>query len=350
LATTTHPIIEGPYLRDVLDQPTALAATLRELRISGELTALAERLRGGRIQRIVLTGMGASYYALHPLFLQLNACGHTALHIETSELVHNMQRWFEPGTLIVVVSQSGRSAEVVRLLEDNRGRAAIIGVTNFTDSPLALQANAALVTTAGTEFSVSCKTYVTALMALQWLGDFLSQRDAGRTREEMEQAVPAVASYLSAWKSHVSQMPAELAGSRNLFLLGRGASLAASGAGALIIKESVRLHAEGMSGAAYRHGPLEMANTETFVVIFAGAENTRTLQASLRDDLQHAGCRTAWIAEDSAADAWKLPSAASSTRPILEILPVQMMTLALAGGLGIEAGRLARVSKVTTTE
>ena len=103
----------------------------------------------------------------------------------------------------------------------------------------------------------------------------------------------------------------------------------------------MRLHAEGMSGAAFRHGPLEMVSSETFAIVFSGAETTRTMQAALRDDIHQAGGKTGWIGEDASPGAWKLPELPEAVRPMLEILPVQMMTLALAARAGIEAGRFA---------
>lgn len=350
MGTNRYQIVEGQYLHDILDQPRALTATLEQLEITKELAILAGRLREGKIKRVLLTGMGASYHALHPLFLRLNGCGYTTVVVETSELVHSLQRWFEPETLIVAISQSGQSAEAVRLIEENRGRAAVIAVSNVAESPLVLRANASILTKAGKEFSVSCKTYVTALMALHLLGGLLCGADAWHTREELAQALPAVASYLRGWKEHVAGMADEVGQVCHLFLLGRGNSLAAAGEGALIVKESVRVHAEGMSSAAFRHGPLEMVNGGTFAVVFAGANSTRTLQAKLRDDIGHAGSKTAWIAEDAGPGPWNLPKAPAGVRPMLEILPVQMMTLALAAVAGIEAGRFARIPKVTTVE
>ena len=105
-----------------------------------------------------------------------------------------------------------------------------------------------------------------------------------------------------------------------------------------------------MSGAAFRHGPLEMVNGETFAVVFAGAETTRPMQARLLDDIRRADGKTGWIAEDASGGAWRLPPTPPSVRPIVEILPVQMMTLALAAEAGIEAGRFARIPKITTME
>ena len=358
METTTHRIVEGQYLRDILDQPRAMAATLECLEISEELRALDVALQEGRFKRVVLTGMGASFHAVHPLFLRLNAHGYLAVAVETSELVHSLEQWLAPETLIIAVSQSGQSAEIVRLIENNWRRAAVIGVTNAADSALARGADAAIVTMAGKEFSVSCKTYVTALMALHMVGGFLcgsihnddSNDDERLMREELAEAVSAVASYLAGWKEHVFEIAAEVGRVRNLFLLGRGESLAATGAGALIIKESVRMHAEGMSGAAFRHGPLEMVDGEAFAVVFAGAESTKALQARLSDDIRRAGGAVGWIAEDATSGAWNLPKTPPAIRAMVEILPVQMMTLALAAEMGIEAGRFGRVAKITTTE
>lgn len=66
MGTNTDAIIEGQCLRDILDQPRALAATLAHMEVPKELSVVARRLREGEIKRVVLTGMGASLCALHP--------------------------------------------------------------------------------------------------------------------------------------------------------------------------------------------------------------------------------------------------------------------------------------------
>ena len=117
----------------------------------------------------VLTGMGSSFHALHPLHVRLIGRGIWSTLVETSELIHHQLELLGPGTLLVVVSQSGRSAETVRLLEAKSG-SPVVGVTNTAGSPLATAADATVFTRAGEEASVSCKTYVAALLALAWLG------------------------------------------------------------------------------------------------------------------------------------------------------------------------------------
>ena len=343
-------VIEGEYLRDLLDQPQALENTFKSLDRSKELLALAGRLQRGKFQRIVLTGMGSSFHALHPLNLQLIGHGFTATLVETSELIHYKTRFFDPRTLIVAVSQSGQSAEMIRLVEVNGKRSCVIAVTNTPGSPLEKHATAALYTQAGREFSVSCKTYVTALMTLKWLGDILCERDARQSRRELKHASGAVAAYLADWKEYVGCLAERLDRIRHLFLVGRGASLAAVGTGALIVKESDHFHAEGMSSAAFRHGPFEMLSEETFVVVFSGDERTRVLNHRLLADIQQEGGRADLVGETAAIECFRLAHSAGSIRPILEILPIQMVTLSLAARVGREPGKFELASKVTTVE
>jgi glucosamine--fructose-6-phosphate aminotransferase (isomerizing) len=343
-------IIENDYVRDILDQPRALEATLRGLSVPDGLPLILRRLERGELRRVVLTGMGSSFYALHPLHALLTSRGFTTVIAETSELVYYLPRLLDCQSLLVAVSQSGRSAEIVRLLDENARRAPIIAVTNTNDSPLALQADSVFLTRAGQEFSVSCKTYVTALAALRQMGSLLSHADPVVSASELAQAAPAVRHYLESWRDHVVELAACLEGVRHLFLIGRGGSLAAVGTGALTIKESTHRHAEGMSSAAFRHGPLEMLSEETFVIVFAGDEKTRLLNTKLFEDIRQKGGSAQLLGKDAELASLRIPPVSESALPILEILPVQMITLALAAQTGSEAGRFTLGSKVTTIE
>jgi glutamine---fructose-6-phosphate transaminase (isomerizing) len=343
-------ITEGAYLRDILDQPRALDETLGSLEVSKALHELVARLQAGEFKTVVLTGMGSSFHALHPLNIKLINQGLTAMMVETSELLYYWTRLFDPKTLIVAVSQSGQSAEVVRLLEINHGKSSVIAITNTPGSPLAERADATILSHAGPESSVSCKTYLAALMALQWLGDVVCKRDLQRTRQELKAASPAVRDYLAHWREHVQELAPVLKGARNLFLVGRGSSLAAVGTGALIVKESDHFHAEGMSSAAFRHGPFEMLNNEAFVFVFAGDQKTRDLNQRLFADVREAHGRAELVGEGATSPPCALPAAPLSIHPILEILPAQMVTLALAAQIGREPGRFELASKITTKE
>ena len=336
------------YWSDILAQPAAVADTVASL---STLPSLPVRALKG--ERIVLTGMGASLHAIHPLRLRLVRAGHTALVVETAELIHAQSAILDARTLIIAVSQFGRSAETVELLDlvDRRAsRPFVIGVTNVADSPLALRADAKIVLRAGSENFISCKIYLATLAALEWLGGVLCGDEAGPIIEELAQAAPAVQTYLSDWREHTTHLLHEFIGLRHLFLTGCGVSLAAVGTGAIILKESARFHAEGMSTTAFRHGLFELINPGLYALVFSGDRAKTPLNESLVRDIRRHGGRAVLIGEDVAPGPFRLPALPERLRPMAEMLPVQMLSLSFAVLAGYEPGRFRRPSKPTVVQ
>lgn len=333
-------VVRGPYLADLLEQPKAVQDTARAL----------ESLSVPRfdVDRVILTGMGSSLAAVHPLALRLIAHGVTAIVVDTSELLYGMSALLNGLSLVVAVSQSGRSAEIVRLVDRNPNTP-IIAVTNTPDSPLAMGAKASVLTHAGAESTVSCKTYVATLVALARLGDALTKTSEGG--DALTNAHELMSSYLETWESHINDLTPLTDRTHDVFLAGRGASLAAVHTASLIIKESARVHSEGMTSAALRHGPMEMAAaSKALALVYDGDETVKPLNRRLVTDLKQAGTRAFAVGEDAAVPALRLPSSHVMARPLVEILPAQMLSLALAAQKGIEAGRFTHASKVTSTE
>ena len=343
-------LIEGPYLSDLLDQPQALQQAVDGLEESAALQRFAHALGRGDYKRAVLTGMGSSFRALYSLYLALCDFGIPTLMVETSELALYMGRVLDAHTLLIVVSQSGQSAETVRLLGMTTGRVPTIGVTNTPDSPLAAQSDAIVLMRAGKESTVSCKTYVTSLVALEWLSAVLRGADLTQTRTALHQAAPAATAYLAGWRTQVESLLARFEGTKHVFVTGRGTSLAAAETGGLILKESAHIAAEGMSAAAFRHGPFELLGPHVFVLVFEGGQEAAKLNRRLVEDIRAAGGQSVLVSEDAVDDVFRLPRVPPLVRPVVEILPVQMMSLALAGLNGHQAGRFDRATKITTVE
>jgi glucosamine--fructose-6-phosphate aminotransferase (isomerizing) len=347
--STAIDVIEGLYFQDLMAQPKALRDTLTWLRGKTIWDQASKLTCKQPWRRILLTGMGSSFHSLHPLFLSLIGAGHNAVLMETSELIHYGMSLCDKETLIVAVSQSGKSAEMVRLLETNH-HSAILAVTNTLESPLARRADFAVLTQAGIEVSVSCKTYVGSLLALAWLEANLTGSDEGAVLHRLEPASMLVESYLANWSSFAHLLAKKLVGIEHLFLTGRGRSLAAVGTGALIIKEADHFHAEGMSSAAFRHGPIEMLQESVFTAVFSGDVGTRDLNMRLARQLGERGANCEMIGTDSRFPPFRLPESDVILTPILEILPPEMITLALAGLSKREAGHFNYASKITDTE
>lgn len=340
--------LQGTYFADILDQPRAIRDTVAGLVPLPEVEAVRANLRSGRLHRVVLTGMGGSYQILHPLHLRLTRCGLDSIMVETSELLHSAPELLSPRNVIIVVSQSGASAEIVRLVEQQGPL--YLAVSNTPGSPLAARSHVTVLTRAGVEGGVSCKTAVTSLSALYWLGEHLSEGDLGSARQALDGVAPAAEAYLSRWEDHVNALVRTLADKRHLFLVGRGSSLAAVGLGAMVQKEAAHFHAEGMSSAALRHGPFEMLGPESFVLVFEGDDHVRPLNCRLASDVLETGAGASVCGFDAPDGPFALPRVNVALRPIVELLPTQMISLALALLQGREPGRFERITKVTTLE
>lgn len=342
-----HPTIRGPYLEDLLRQPDAVRDTLAALpphAVAEFAHAIADAAPG----RLILTGMGTSLFALYPLQTCLAARGRSALVIETSELVYAQPGLLVPGSVVLAVSQSGASAETVRLIERLPQGFQLLGVTNTPGSPLAEASAMHLLTQAGTEACVSCKTYVATLAAIQLVGAAIDGSGVGSARQALAAGAEAMAAWLADWERHVETWCGLLAGIQNLFVTGRGDSLAAAHTAGLIIKESAHFPAEGLSSAAFRHGPFEMTRPESLVAVLEGTPDVSALNRQLVADVRRAGGRAELIGPSAEVAAARLPALTSTAMPLVEVLPLQMISLALAALGGREAGRFERATKVTT--
>jgi glucosamine--fructose-6-phosphate aminotransferase (isomerizing) len=337
------------YREDILDQPQALADTLLALtQPSTDIQQTGADLMQGRIKRLVLTGMGSSLHAQYPLYLKLLNSGLPVIMVETAELIHHAAAMLDAHTCVLAVSQSGRSAEIVQLLELHAGR--LLAVSNSPDSPLSQRAHGLLTTQAGVEHTVSCKTYVTTLAALEVMGEALLQRPMQPVLAEIAASLPGVADYIDRWQSHVGEFIQLLDGIQFVIYAGRGVSLAAALTAGLTTKESTRSPAEGMSSAAFRHGPLEMVSDQLFVLVFEGSGADGIMNRRLVDEINSLGGRARLVGPSAVDRALQIPELTDAVRPIFEILPVQMLTLAWAELHGHTAGEFAHAAKVTATQ
>jgi glucosamine--fructose-6-phosphate aminotransferase (isomerizing) len=95
---------------------------------------------------------------------------------------------------------------------------------------------------------------------------------------------------------------------------------------------------------------MEMLDEGVFLLAFAGGALTRALNEALVADVRATGARGFLAAEDAPEPALRLPAVPDVARPVVELLPVEMITLALAALDGREAGRFDRATKITATE
>jgi glutamine---fructose-6-phosphate transaminase (isomerizing) len=353
-----------PFLAEIAGQPAALdrAAGAIEAQVEAlaSLSALAGGPHGG--SGPVFTGMGASYFACYPAVTALAGAGIPAQMVDAAELLHFRQPALRRGGIVVAVSQSGRSAEVVRLAEALRDRGPdrpfVVAVTNGRDNPLADLADLALDTVAGEEVGPSTMSFAGALTVLGAVAGALSGEPpdgaAARAAREARSAAAAGARLLAAPQDQAGRLRDWIGDRTALMALGRGAARAAAEMGALVLKEAARFGAESLEGAQFRHGPLELAGPALAVAVVATEEATRSLDVGIATELVGAGAAVLVVTTDGdlpdGAFGVPLAALAPAVAPAVAVVPFQLLAWRLAVDRGLDPAHLSTATKVTARE
>ena len=342
------------FLRDVLAQPAAIEATVSALQADGATLRALTALRG-RCDSVVLAGMGTSHAALYPLELRVTEAGIPTSRWEASELLH-YGRTLPARSMVVLASQSGETVEIVRLVERLRGRHTIVGITNNPASTLATHADIVLVTHAGVEGVVASKTYVTTSAAALIAGAALAG-DAPLESDRLFAAAAALRSFLDRRDEVTALLRASIGEHpEQLFLVGRGPSFASAQAGALILKEAGHAAAEGLSGGAFRHGPIEMTSPASQVIAFAPRGRTQSIVRQLAAESAERGARVILVGPpDSALPGAGLPIVPTEPTdedlaPLVDVAVPELLALLYCTTRGIDPGTSRRMGKVTIEE
>lgn len=348
-----------PFLAEIVAQPDAIRAAAAAL--AEQLPALESVERtAARARTIVFTGMGASYNACYPAVNDLARRGIPALMLNTAELLHFRMPILTSEAIVVIVSQSGESAEIVKLAErisETEHRPFSISVTNGLKNRLAGLTDIKLDMAAGAESGPSSKTFVASITQLACLARLIGGEPATQAVEVVRDAADEAAEIAEALLENPvgrAQHLGQLLGGRDVVvILGRGPARAAAEMGALTLKES-GVMAESMESAAFRHGPLELAGPDMSAVILATEVETRTLDLGLARELVEAGAAVLVVTPDGdapkGAEAVAIGSIDRSLAAAVSIVPIQLLAWKLASDAGRVPGIYTRASKVTTRE
>ena len=308
---------------------------------------------------MVFTGMGSSYHACYPAVTELAREGRPAVHLGAAELLHFRMGILDGTSLVVAVSQSGESAEVVRLARalPDADRPTLLAITNGMRSALASIADVVLDTRAGEETGPSTMTFAAALVALAGVAAALTgvavQEAASRLAGDAEAAASALERLL-ADRSLPQELADRLGARDSVVLLGRGPARAAAEMGALTLKEAVGMPAESLEAAQFRHGPLELAGPKLAAIVLATEPETIELDLALAAELVAAGAAVLAVTREGVAPAGasriEIGPLARTIGPAVSILPMQLLAWQLAILRGREPGTYVRASKVTTRE
>lgn len=259
------------------------------------------------------------------------------------------------GVLMIGVSQSGGSPDLVQSLAVGRQRGALtLAVTNKPDSPLATAAEAHVDIQAGPELAVAAtKSYTAQLLALHLLFDAI-RRDTGTARAGAVEVLADAAEQLVAGDAAVAAIAQRYRFASRLVTTGRGYSYPTAREGALKLMETCYLSAQAFSGADLLHGPLAMLDPQVPVLAIAadgvGGSAIRPVFDRIAEQGADLFCVGSAEAVATASSGVVLPPGTpEEMSPLLEIIPFQQLSLhlALARGQNPDAPRGLR--KVTET-
>jgi glutamine---fructose-6-phosphate transaminase (isomerizing) len=345
-----------PFIAEIAGQPDAVRRAAAAAIERSDL--LAQAAAAARRGRIVLSGMGSSYDACYPASTYLAAEGIAAPMHDAAELLHFRLAALAAGDVLVLVSQSGESAETVGVARALRERPApaptIVTVTNGTRNTLARHADLALDTDTGEETGPSTMTFVAALTVMAALaraiadgsGAPLDAAGADRTADAIARVVQD------------AELPDRLVGwlgdPRSTVILGRGAARAASEMGALTVKEAVGMPVEALQTAQFRHGPLELAGPGLAAILIATEPATAELDRALAEELARLGSAV-WFVTAGGAAPPGIPTTDVGPldrllAPAAAIVPVQLLAWRLSILAGRPPGSYVHATKVTTRE
>lgn len=348
-----------PFLGEIYGQPAAIRRAAQGLRRQEAQLMRIPRLQPG--SPVVFTGMGGSYATCYAPVTSLGSQGMPAVMVDSAELLYFRRPMLKGSALLVVVSQSGESAEVVRLAEHLDGdgsRPCLVSITNGLNNRLARFADVALDTGAGPEQGPSTMTFGCALVLLAALSGILASGSVpqvcGQVAGAAEDAAAWIEHRLERAESDAERLTHWLGKRSILTLLGRGSARAASEMGALTLKEAPRFPAEAMEAAQFRHGPLELAGGETAAVLISTEPATSDLDARLADELADSGVAVLWIGttdlDRKDVERVAIGPIDRQLAPAVAIVPVQLLSWRLAVQRGFRPGTYSRASKVTRRE
>ena len=350
-------------LEEILEQPQAIRDTVDDL--VGTQRAMLERLRTlaqeqpRQFDVVVLTGMGSSFYALPIASIALHQAGIPCVVLEASELLHYQLNVLSARVLLVVVSQSGESVEIVRLVEQVRAlgdelRPLLLSLTSNLDNSLARAADLPLRIRASDERSIAIKTHTCTQAALHLIAASLRGAESEEYAEAIRKATWALEELLSNREERLDPLFTYFKGTAKPFLVGRGWSQVSATAGALALKEGGHVAAEGMSVGAFRHGTLELAGPGIDILIFAADPATAGHNLRLAEELAGHGARVAVSGTEaelpSEVFSLRLPAVDPSLAPLLEVPVAQLWSRQLAIAQGRTPGELLRLPKVIRVE
>ena len=359
-------------LKEIAEQPTAVADTLLGHFVNGRILLDEQRLSDQELREIDKVFVVACGTAYHSGLLAKYAIEHwTRLPVEV-ELASEF-RYRDPvldrSTLVVAISQSGETADTLEAVRHAKEqKAKVLAICNTNGSQIPRECDAVLYTRAGPEIGVaSTKTFLAQITANYLVGLALAQARGTKYPDEVEreyrelEAMPDLVARVLATIEPVTVLAHRFAQSSTVLFLGRHVGYPVALEGALKLKELAYMHAEGFAAGELKHGPIALIEDGVpVIVVMPSPKGSATLHAKLMSnirEIQSRGAVTIVIAEEGddtvrpyADHLIEIPAVSTLLQPLLSTIPLQVFAASVAQARGYDVDKPRNLAKSVTVE
>jgi glucosamine--fructose-6-phosphate aminotransferase (isomerizing) len=354
-------------LKEIHEQPRAITDTLRGRLRQDAADADLEGfvIDPAVVKRIVMIACGTSYHAgLVGKFL-IESMARIPCEVDLASEFRYRDPVVGPSDLLIAISQSGETADTLAAVKEARARGAkVLAISNVVDSAIARIADGALYTHAGPEIGVASTKCFTAQLAALALVALHAGRRTGLLKDAEAQAfthelasIPAKMTAALASLGDLKAVAERYMNARDFLFLGRGTNYPIALEGALKLKEISYIHAEGYAAGEMKHGPIALIDDGVPVVVIAprGPSYEKVL-SNLAEVRARSGIIIGVGNEGDATLARQcdavlsVPEAGPLLQPFLTVLPLQILSYAVAVARGNDVDQPRNLAKSVTVE
>lgn len=355
-------------LKEMYEQPKAITDTFAPRIRDGkivieELGMTDEEIKA--IKKIMIVACGSAYHTGVTSKYVFEGLARIPVEVDVASEFRYRDPILEEGTLVVVISQSGETADTLAALRESKKRGAkVLGIVNVVGSSIAREADNVMYTWAGPEIAVATtKAYSAQLIALYLLamkfGNVRGTVNDTQLQDMIEdlKALPAQVEMLLNNKEKIQRFANRYLAAKDVFFIGRGIDYAISMEGSLKLKEISYIHSEAYAAGELKHGTISLIEEGTLV---ASVLTQKDLYKKMISNMVEVGTRGAFVLAVTCEDNTEVEKAADYVVYIpetnkyftnsLAIIPLQLFGYYIAVGRGCDVDKPRNLAKSVTVE
>ena len=357
-------------LKEMMEQPKVVSDTIRARIRSDKRAVVFDKLGLDRnylqnIQRICITACGTAYHAGMIAKYLFEHMAKIPVEVEFASEFRYRNPLVDSNTLVVVISQSGETADTLAALrEAKRLGAKVLAIVNTVGSSIARESDETIYTWAGPEIAVaSTKAYIAQLSVIHLLTIFLASIRGTMTSDAVEtylgelEAIPRKIETILEQRHVVQRLAKEFAHAGDIFFIGRGFDYTIALEGSLKLKEISYIHSEAYAAGELKHGTIALIEEGTFVAALCTQSTMIDKMISNIKEVKARGARVLAIACERTTSLSRvadmtllLPDTPDALVPILAVVPLQLFAYYCALERGCDVDKPRNLAKSVTVE